>query len=193
MAKWKESKDEEQSVRVRQQKEREELLSAVRELNKSIALKRTIQRQFMPSHTASQLRQRVLLDEHSNVFVLGKATDEADDAQGGDTTAVRRPPSVRGVAASFSLYTADEYRKGLLHPMPVSDHTLRGISVALLAEERRVDGSATDEAELGSSVLPLRWRYDNIVDIALDMPERSTKDYVGASMDADEFSRGRRS
>ena len=189
--KWKESKEEEQSIRVRQQKEREELLTAVRELNKSIALKLTIQRQFMPSHTANQLRQRVMFDDKLGVFVLGKAGDDADEAHN-DTTAIRRPPSVRGVAASFSLYTAEEYRKGLVHPMPVSDYTLRGISAALLAEERRAEDPAADDGDLGRAVLPLRWRYDNIVDIALDMPERSTKDYVPSSMDADEYSRGRR-
>ena len=188
VAKWKESKEEEQSVRVRQQKEREELLTAVRELNKSIALRRTIQRQFMPSHTTAQLRRRVVFDDQTGSFVLGKAMDEADEAHS-DASTVRRPPSVRGVAASFSLYTADEYRKGLSHPMPVSDYTLRGISVALLAEERRAEEGVTDDS---ATVLPLRWRYDNLVDIALDMPERSTKDFTPASMDVDEYSRGRR-
>ena len=191
VAKWKDSKDDEQSGRLRQQKEREELLTAVRELNRSIALKRTIQRQFMPAHTANQLRQRVQFDDQAGVFVLAKANEDADEAHS-DSSAIRRPPSVRGVAASFSLFTADEYRKGLVHPMPVSDYTLRGISAAVLAEERRAEDGAADDGELVAAVLPLRWRYDNIVDIALDMPERSTKDYSPASMDADEYSRGRR-
>ena len=162
VAKYIQLKEETASAQARQQKERDELLNACRELQQHIALKSQIQRVFMPA----ELLSANAAAHRRSVGRIGAGKDGAESVANAE--GIRRPNSVRGAGQlRTSIWTADNLQGRRVNPSaPISD-----AFVARREELRREeeDRSAVQSPPISAD---LRWRTDNIAPLILDMPER---------------------